>query len=187
MEFWGLAKNLTKNLRIYEGFVNLIRTMAEPKRYRRIKKLNFFQLKSVRIGEIERMVPSHSPFEHLFAIVITAEMVKNLYFSYHSIDSNTRLLYGDIIISSGQEQRLFNLILAVAYLSIVPQFYFEGLKVRFHSLSQFLLVLDQDEYVRRFLVTKEFVLKFTKEMDRLAALCPFLVNGYGNSTNFLKF
>lgn len=155
--------------------------MADPKMYRRVKKLSFSQLKTVKTGESERMIPSDNPFEVLFVIVIAADLAKNLYFSYHSIDLNTRLLFGDITISSGQDQRLFNLNLCVAYVFIILHFYFgrfSGQKIRFYKLSQFLLVLDHDEYARRFLVTKEFVLKFAKEMDFFSAICPFLVNGY---------
>ena len=153
--------------------------MAE--RNRRIKKLNFCQLKSVKIGENEQMMPGNRSMEGVFVVVLAAEFVKNFYFSYRSTDLTTRLLFGDIIISHGKDQRLFNLMLSVAYLCLILQFYFgrfHGQKVRFYQLSRFLLVEQHEAYARRYFVARQFVLKFTKEMDFLANLCPLLVNGF---------
>ena len=155
--------------------------MADPKRYRRIKLLNFFQLVSVKTGENEQMVAGNRPVEGLFVASLTAELVKNIYFAYRSTDLSTRILFGDLIISPGEDQRLFNVIVAVAYFfMIVSRFYygcFKGQKTRFFELSQILLVLDHEAYAKRFFVSKSFVLKFTKEMDFLTGICPFLVKG----------
>lgn len=155
--------------------------MADPNRYRRLKKLNFCQLKSVkneRNGQTEQMLPGDRPVEGLFVLTIAVELVKDLYFASHSTDLTTRLLYGDI--SPRKDQRLFNLIMASFYIFMILQFYlsrFKGQKARFFQLSQFLLGLNLETWSKRFLVPKRFVAKFTKEMNFLAGICPFLVNG----------
>ena len=156
-----------------------------PEKYRRIKKMSFLSLKSEKRGEKERMALYD---DHLMvtivALVFLAESMKNFYFGYQSLSLEQRLLFGDIIISDKQDQRLWSLILSIDYLTAflyVCSNFLNKQKVhlkRFNQLSKFLWVLDSNEYGRRFLVSKAFASEFSNELDKQVRLTWTLIFGY---------
>ena len=154
-------------------------------KYRRIKKMSFLLLKNERRDKKERMVLYD---DHLMVIIVAltflAESMKNFYFGYESLSLEQRLLFGDIIISDKQDQRLFCLILSVNYMTAflyLCSSLFSKQKVhlkRFNQLSKFLWVIDADEYARMFLVSKAFASEFSKELDKQVRLTWTLILGY---------
>lgn len=165
--------------------------MDGAKRNERIKKLCFLLLKSEGKGKEQRMVFFNNSLAVIFfLLLILVDLAKNFYFFSTTLSLNERLLYGDIVISDQEEQRLFNLILWVGYLftlMYVYSYYFDLEKAhfkRFYQLSDFLMtVLDLNEYRRKFFLTKEFAEKHFKEIELRIRICQFLINSYALSTN----
>lgn len=125
------------------------------------------------------------------SMVIFGESMKNFYLGYNTFSLRERLLLGDIIISEQdgkEDQRLFCFQLSINYLTAflyLSTYYFSSRKMhfkRFEQLSKFLLVLDPDEYAKRFLVPKEFAIKFSKHLDKQVQLTWILITSYETLT-----
>lgn len=163
--------------------------MDGEKQNEHIKKLCFLLLKSEGKGKEERMVRyDNSLVVSFFLLLILADLIKNFYFFSTSLSLNERLLYGDIVISDQEEQRLFNFILWIGYLFTliyVYSYYFDREKAhfrRFYQLSAFLRVHDLNEYRRKFFLNKEFAEKHLKEIKLWIRICQFLIVSYASSS-----
>lgn len=147
-----------------------------------MKELSRLLLKGEKNGSKERIVPyDNNLLVGFVTFVIFLELIKNVYFFYNHLSIELRLLYGDIIISSKEDQRLFNFVMSIIYLFILVYFYFyffDKQKIRHYQLSEFLLVLDLNEYSRRFGVSRQFAERFSKRMDQLVKLNRLVIIGY---------
>lgn len=121
-------------------------------------------------GQKERVVPyENKPFIIVILIFTFVELLKNSYFLCRPVSLNNRLLYGDIMISFQEDQRLFNFVMLVCCLAsfVYCSFLLFGEQTTQYSrLSKFLLMLNTSEYGRRLLVSKRFAELFAKTLDR---------------------
>ena len=166
--------------------------MDDSERYRRIKKMSFLLLRSVKEGKKELMVLYDNKLLVVIGLLFfLAESVKNFYLGFNTFSLQQRLLLGDIIISEQdgkKDQRLFCLQLSINYLTAflyLFTYFFNRQMVhskRFQQLSKFLLVLKDDEYAEKFGVTREFANKFAREMDRQVRLTWILIVSYETLT-----
>ena len=165
--------------------------MDSSKKNDRIKKLYFLQLKTEKKGKGEERIVLYNNglVVSFFLLLIFVDTIKNFYFFSTPLSLNERLLFGDIVISDNEEQRLFNFILWVGYFFTfiyIFSYYFDPEKAhlkRFHQLSQFLTVLDPNEYGRKFFFTKECAEKHFNEIKLRVRICQFLIYSYAASSN----
>ena len=159
----------------------------EPDKYRRIKKLSFLLLKSSRKGADEQMVLyDNDAFAIFIWLVFFLELLKNLYFAIMPLSVQTRVLYGDMIISPKDDQRLYNLIMVVVYFFACfvycYSYFFHEQRRDFERLADFLLVRNLNEFVEEFAVDKQFAGNFLKELDYRVRLTTSLIYGYSLMT-----
>lgn len=158
---------------------------SSPSEYRRVKELGRLLLKTEKDSNDEKkekiLLYDNNLLVGFVAFVIFLELIKNFYFASHHLSIELRILFGDIIISSKEDQRLFNFVLSIIYLFILVYFYFyffDQQKVRHLQLTDFLLAIDLDEYARRFGVTQKFAESFSKQMDQLIRLNRLVTTAY---------
>lgn len=155
---------------------------SSPSKYQRVKALGRLLLKGEGDGRKERIVLyDRTTLVAFVTFVIGLEMIKNFWFASSHLSIELRILYGDIIISSKEDQRLMNFVLGIVYFFILVYFYFyffDKQKMRHYELSKFLLVLDNDHYSRRFGVTRAFAERFAKQMNLLVRLNQLMIYGY---------
>ena len=162
--------------------------MSDFDKYRRLKLISYLLIATRRDGkkedapsedeedpkredgERERVVLyENNRLIVVILIVLFADLLKNCYFFYMPMTLNDRLLYGDIIISLQEDQRLYNFVLIVVYISTFVYYYFllfGKQKASFYRLSKFLYVLNPWVYSRRLLVTNEFAERASRWLDR---------------------
>lgn len=155
---------------------------SSPSKHRRVKELSRLLLKGEMNGSKERLVLYRNNWLVGFvSFVIFLELLKNFYFFANHLSIDLRLLYGDILISTNEDQRLFNFVMVIIYAFILVYFYFyffDKQKARHYQLSKFLLVLDLDEYSRRFGVSKQFAERFFRQMNHLVRLNRLVITSY---------
>lgn len=165
--------------------------MTKFDKYRRIKPIGYLLVTTKRVGkrgdergdeseektqenkegrQWERIVPyENNRFMVLIMIVSFVDLLKNGYLMYTPMSLGDRLLYGDIIISLKEDQRLYNFAIIICYGSTLAHYYFLMFgkqKAYFKHLSKFLYVMQPREYSRRLMVTREFAERFSKSLDR---------------------
>lgn len=156
-------------------------------KYRRIKKLSFLLLKSRKKDEEEQIVLyDNNTFAAFIWMVFFLELLKNLYFVIMPLSVQTRILYGDMIISPKDDQRLYNLIMVVVYFFAcfvyMYAFFFADQRGDFYRLTDFLAVRSLNDFVKRFSVSKKFAGQFIKELDYRVRLTTSLIYGYALMT-----
>lgn len=157
-------------------------------KYRRTKKLSFLLLTCKKEeDEKERMVPyENKAFAMFIWMVFFLELLKNLYFALMPLSVQTRILFGDMIISPKADQRLYNLIMVAVYLFAcfvyLYAFFFDNQTGDFYRLADFLEVRSLNDFTKRFSVNKEFAGPFIKELDYRVRLTTGLIYGYSVMT-----
>ena len=142
-------------------------------KYRRVKMISYLLIATKKVDpngkEAKQVVPyENNAYITFVQLVIFVDLLKNFYFLFMPISLNDRLLYGDIIISFQDDQRLYNLLIIVCYISTISYFFFllfGKQKTDFYRLSKFLYVWNPRQYSRRMLVSQEFAGQFSRWLD----------------------
>ena len=169
----GNGVHLMNFIRKFFNFVNFTChsiigiKMANSDKYRRVKLIGPMLIAIKKDSQI-------APYENnryvvLVMIMSFLDLLKNAYLGYLPMSSGRHLLYGDVILSLREDQRLYNYSLLVGYGTTIVHFYlmiYGKQRSHFFEISKFLYVLPPREYSRKFLVTREFAERFSKWLDR---------------------
>ena len=170
--------------------------MANLDKYRRVKLMGHMLITTKKKGKIEgsneteksdggqkELIVSIKSKSYVILVIIVSfmDLLKNSYLMMLPMSSGRHLLYGDIIISLREDQRLYNFSIIIVYATTMVQYYFTiygKQRAVFYELSKFLYALPPREYSRKFLVTRKFAERFVRWLDRGVLAQRLVCNSY---------